>query len=310
MVRDLQTGKFKRPIIKLPAPNKPNKKRTAAAFAGAGARILYECGAAEAIRDIIKSGKMDELVTLTGTSSGVITSAFYASKQLDVLHDLCLTIRNKDIYSWAPWKLFTKEACLFDNAPLRKTLESNLNCQALRDFCKDGNGPILANITDLTKWHDIEPNLCVLNDEDIIDAIIKSTSVPGAFPVLDNCVDGGVVDNYPIFDALAQQVDRIILISTSAVEIAPVHNIRDILSQFISITMYNQLSSAKRMLELVHLKNPDIQLTELIIVEPKTPLNIGLLDADHLGTVEQREAFIKIGYDLTMEALKDINDNG
>lgn len=305
MIRDLTTGQFKKALVNLsPSPDKNGTKKTAIVFSGAGARILYECGAAQAIKELINTGRMAEPVVLTGTSSGSITAAFYAANQLDILYNLCLKVRTKDIYTKNWLKFFGPAACIYDNKPLIKLLTNNLNPAAVRQF----QGTVLVNITDLTTWQDMEMDLTKLDDAGILDAIIKSTSVPGAFPIRDNCVDGAVVDNFPIMDAIAQQVDRIILISTSSVTPTKIKSGMDLIGQLIGIVIYNQLLEAQRMLELVHLKNPAIELTELIVIEPPIPPNVTLLDADGLGTVAERTAMIKSAYDFTMDKLSGIND--
>jgi predicted acylesterase/phospholipase RssA len=137
----------------------------------------------------------------------------------------------------------------------------------------------------------------------MLDSIIKSTAVPVAFPLKDGCIDGGCVRNYPIVDALGQQVDEIILVVTATIEPKPIGNIFDIIGQFISIVLYNQLTEAKKLLELVYIQNPNMRLAKLIVIQPDKPTNIGLLNIDKIGNREQRQAFIDSGYNLAMEIL-------
>lgn len=239
---------------------------------------------------------------LIGTSSGGLTSAFYASGQLEVLADLCLTIKNSELYSLAPWKAFTKEACLLDNTPLRNLLTKNLDCGAVRKFGK----PVLVNVTNVSNWQSQEIDLVNLDDEAMIDALLATTSVPGAFPVHNNFVDGGVTENFPIIDALGQQCDRIILVVTATIDPTPINNLKDMIAQMVSVSLYNQLSMSQRMLELVYLKNPELKLTELITIQPNKPTNIPLLDIDGIS-LERRKAYMKEGTDLALKVLKNVS---
>jgi predicted acylesterase/phospholipase RssA len=308
VIRDLLTGKFKKPEFSLYSnPHaKAQPKRSAFVFSGAGAKILFECGALIALDAAVKDGRINSPDVLIGTSSGGLSLAYYAAGQLDVLFDLCLKLKNKDIYKinlGSILNLFNDKASIMDNSPLRNTIKNTLDFKTLRAYSK----PVLVNVTNTETWEDEEIDLTKCNsDEEVLDALIKTTSVPLAFPNFKGYCDGGVVDNYPIFDAIAQQVDQIIMVITSTKEPKPIKNGKDMASQFVSIVLFNQLQSALRILELVHIKNPNIQLTELIKVMPSKPLGINLLDADGLGDINQRKGYIHQGYMDTVAALKEI----
>jgi predicted acylesterase/phospholipase RssA len=207
-----------------------------------------------------------------------------------------MTIRNDDVYDLDVLKTWTSEACVYDNHHLRRTIKQHLNFQALRA----NKTPCIINATDIVKWQTKQFVLNELSDDDIVSALIYSTSVPVAFPQHDGLVDGALIDNYPIYDALSDHVDRIVLISASTPEPRAIKNVADIIDVTISLLLYNQLSVAKRAVAIFN--SP----VDLIVVEPQSPTGIPLLGFSDLGDKIKRAGYIEWGYQLGMAKLKDL----
>jgi predicted acylesterase/phospholipase RssA len=112
--------------------------------------------------------------------------------------------------------------------------------------------------------------------------------------------DGGIVDNYPLFDALAHKVDRVIMFVTAAVDPKPINNAKDMLAESFSILLYNQLQVALRSLSLFE------HDTEVIVIQVPHTTGIPLLNFSGLGSIGQRKHYIDNGYELAKEILKDI----
>lgn len=278
-------------------PEVPGEKKTAVVFSGAGAKIILEAGMAKAMVDL--GIKFDYAF---GTSSGAIMAAAMMGDQIDDVINFMYRVKNKDVYTWAPWKLWTKEASLYDNAPLRKTLKSILNFDKIRANAANGKF-FIANVCDLSQWSD--QNLVVEShhtDEQIINTIVTSTAVPCLFPYQYNCVDGGIVDNYPLFDALAKHVDRVIMFVTSTKDPRPVNNVKDMFAQIFSLLMYNQFQVATRALTIFP------TTTEVIIIQVEHNTAIPLLGFDDLGDRAKRQSYIDLGYRLAMDKLSKLKN--
>jgi predicted acylesterase/phospholipase RssA len=266
--------------------------KTALVIAGAGAKILVEAGMAKAWE---ASGlKYDYLV---GTSSGAITAACLHAGQIPELINFCLKVRNKDVFSLAPWKALGSEACFLDNAPLRKSLASILKCENIRA------NPVscVVNATSLLTWSVQQYELGKLNDADMIEAILTSTAVPAAFPKKQGLVDGGVCDDYPVWQGLADNVDRVVVFIPSTKECADQSGVKNLVMSLFSIMIYNQLEDVLRAISLMKTN------TEFVFVQPPAPVNIGLLDFDGLGTPTQRAAYIEYGFQLAAEKLQKLS---
>lgn len=273
------------------------KKTTALVFSGAGAKIIVEAGMAKAFVD---SGLDYDYVI--GTSSGAIVAAALHAKQMDKFLELMMTIKNRDVHRWAGLKVFTEKAYYYNNAPLRKTISNFLDTDAIKENIRDGR-ECLVNVCDLKTWSDMN---IIFNEEmthdEIVESIIASTAVPCAFPYEHGVCDGGIVENYGLFDALAQNVDRVIMFVTTTKNPGKVHNIKDMLGEMISLMLYNQFQTAMRAVELFK------STTEIHVVQvPHTP-NIPLLDFNKMGSKKQREEYIAMGYDCAMSVLSTLKE--
>jgi predicted acylesterase/phospholipase RssA len=266
--------------------------KTAIAYSGAGANIIIEVGFAKAFKDM---GLTYDFIN--GTSSGAIVSAFVHAGQLDVLEHIALTATDKDIFTHAPWDLLSKSRlCFLDNAPLRKLLTRNLNCAAVRAAGKS----CVVNITDLKTWTIKQYELTRLDNADMIEAIVISTSLPIAFAQSNGLVDGGVLRTYPLYDGLASRADRVIIfIPTKAAPFRP-RNLKQMIEVYLLATVNNQLQSLQLALEYLSSK------AEIIVVQVKKPTGIGLLNFDALGNAGQRQSYIELGYEIAKDALAGI----
>lgn len=263
--------------------------KTALAYSGAGANIIIEVGFAKAFRDLGMSYDF-----INGSSSGAIISAFVHASQLDVLEQIVLTARDRDVFNDTPWELFGAGMCLLDNSPLRKLLQEKLDCNALRKAGKS----CIANVSDLGSATVREYELTTLDDADLIQAIIMSTSIPLAFAQTHGLVDGGVLRNYPLLNGLAEKADRVIVFVPNTFTPAEPTNIKDLIGAYVSASLTNQLNSLEYSLQYLKAN------AETYIVQMTEPTGIGLLDFDGLGSLEKRQAYIELGYQTALKALK------
>ena len=266
-----------------------SKKTTALAFSGAGANIIVEAGFAKAFRD---SGL--DYSYVDGTSSGAIAGAFFHSGQIDVLESICLRAKDKDIFSFAPWKLFGPSISLLDNAPLKRLLKTNLNCEALRRAGKS----CVVNVSDLGSWTVKQIELTLLDDDDMVEAIVLSTAVPIAFPQTNGLVDGGVLRDYPLLNGLVEKADRVILFIPNTINPMVPKTLKQMIGSYVAASINNQLLSMKLLLT-------DLPM-EVTIIEPEKPTGIGLLDFNGLGSEKARQAVIDMSYQLAKTALSKL----
>lgn len=267
--------------------------KTALVFPGAGAKIVVELGFAKAWRD---SGRKYDCIL--GTSAGSIVSACLHGNQLDDLERLLLTIKNKNVYHWDLLNAFNSKASILSNAPLRKVLTKLLNPAKIR---ANTSATCKVIATDLATWNAKSFDLTKLTDEEIINALMASTAVPVAFPCVDYLVDGGVVDDYPVYDALAEEVDRIVVFNTSNLQPRPINNILDMIGQIIGLSFYGQFISTFKGLEVLKPK------AEIVLIQVQEATGIPLLDFDALGKPEQRQKLIDNAYTLASTAISKLS---
>lgn len=283
-----------------PKPTVPSPQRvTALSWAGVGCRAIWEQGVAEAIEedpDFVYD-------MLFGVSSGAFICAFMAAGQLPRLREIFMTIKDSDVYSSNYLKAFGHQACIYDNAGLRKLLKDNLDFKALAAFPK----PVTIYAADLHTWGARKYELNKLTPDEVVEAIIASSAVPVFFPCNNGLVDGGVVNDYPIADAFSSKADRMILCTAATVEPSIPANALQMGEKVISIFIYNQLTLT---LNLLSVLNPQFPF---FVIQPETPLNIGLLDFSGLGSKEERKALMDSAKALAkvrLAAIKELDDAG
>jgi NTE family protein len=181
--------------------------RTAFVLAGGGSRGAVQVGM---LSELVRRGIRPDRVF--GASVGAINGAAYAGRPtaegLQRLAEVWLGLRGPEIFPRGtfdgPWAFFQKRAAVHANTGLRTLVEAGIEFTDL----EDAEIPLEVVATSLTdgreRWISSGPAL---------DAILASSAIPSIFPPVtidgDVLVDGGVVNNVPISQAIAFGCNRI-----------------------------------------------------------------------------------------------------
>ena len=156
------------------------------------------------LRALIDEGIRPDFVV--GTSVGSVNGAWLASHDLghgvDALVDVWVRMRRSDVF---PADLIGglsgflgRRDHLVSSAGLRKVISANVPVQRFDQL----RIPLHVVATDIRTGFDV-----LLSDGDLADAVCASSAIPGVFPTVKIgdrlLVDGGVVNNCPISQALA-----------------------------------------------------------------------------------------------------------
>lgn len=278
--------------------------KTALILAGAGARGIIQAGMIKAFVDLGL-----EYDALYGSSVGSLNGAMLHAGQVDEMVELWMNVRNKDVYTWAPWNMFIKnKGCLYDSTPLLKLIQRSVDLQKAYANPK----PFTVNVTNLSEKSvfgfknipriDLHPSTTAKALEQMLWASASPPVLMAPVP-LDNILltDGGLTNNYSIIDAVHDGADRLILLAPMMTERKPINHIIDAIDQTVSIQLVNQLD---RELRAVKLRNgmPGYRDIEVVLVTTDQPSGIGILDFD----IKDKQAQINYGYKLATEKLRGL----
>ncbi len=168
-------------------------------LSGGGTRGSFQIGALKHL--IGDLGRQYDVVT--GFSIGAISGALVAQEDFDKLYEIWSGMNSFfDVFTGNP--KFYKG--LFSFKPLRKLLEEKLDIEKLRASPTD----FYFTVVDLRKGCVVE---CDKFSEPLIDWLLASASIPGAFPPMEidgeQFVDGGVLATNPLGPAIKAGVDEI-----------------------------------------------------------------------------------------------------
>lgn len=277
---------------------------------GGGAKGIIQAGMLQRIDEI----KMP-VDLIYGTSAGALNAAMFSQRDIQRMLDLWLTITNKDVKRLAPWKMFT-DACIYDNAPLLATLQKHVQPGLMRIPTRVTLTDTFANAAKHVRI-DCDPR-CVIN-------LLATTAIPGLFPKVNNCFDGGVTDNYNIRAACDAGVDEIVVLHPSRPAPFKGKTLTELLGWAYELTSWSNYvhemegmglhHSANEQRVLVYKKPPvitDSKTPEPLIPEnmhtvrvrvciPTEPINVPLFDFEYKG--QDRKAIIKQGYDLAVKLI-------
>ena len=156
------------------------------------------------LRALVGSGIRPDFVV--GTSVGSVNGAWLASHDLDQgvdgLVDIWVGMRRSDVF---PADLLGglrgflgRRDHLVSSAGLRRVLRAHVPAHHFDEL----RIPLHVVATDIRTGFDV-----LLSDGDLADAVCASSAIPGVFPMVEiggrQLVDGGVVNNCPISQALA-----------------------------------------------------------------------------------------------------------
>ncbi len=181
--------------------------RTAFVLAGGGSRGAVQVGMLqELIRRDIRADRV------FGASVGAINGASYAGRptleNAERMADIWRAVKGTDIFPRGPldgpWAFLQKRPSVHANTGLRAIIEAGIDYENL----EDATIPIEVVTTSLTdgreRWIGHGP---------AVQAILASSAIPSIFPPViidgDMLVDGGVVNNVPISQAITAGCDRI-----------------------------------------------------------------------------------------------------
>ena len=269
--------------------------KTALLLAGGGARGIVQAGMLSMFRDMGWDYDM-----LFGTSVGALNGALYHADEIDPLIELWQTVKNKDVYNWAPWKLFTPDACFYDTAPLRRNIANRVKFDQIRA----NHRPFYVSSTSLKTWNPVLSDIThYAKDSDMLDTLMMSSAAPIAFPPVNGSVDGGVINNFNIATAVEAGCDRLILMSPTPADPRSINNVFDVMEFMLSAPEFGYLGREIYFTQRLN-SVPGFRKIELIIIQPTRKLGLGLLDFDM--NHKDRKLLIGYGREIAQLALRGI----
>lgn len=261
--------------------------KTAWLLAGAGAKGIVQCGMVKALLD---AGLNYDI--LFGASAGALNGALLHQGGITAMQDLWMNIRSKDVRSFAPWKAMTKEACFYDNAPLRKLIDKYIEPAKIRA----NNRPFGFSVTDLSKWESRVNIASRLTDDQMKQQLYISASPPILTPLqnLGNQIltDGGMVNDFGIAWAEMWEADLMIVLMPTVPKPPKIRTVIDVIDSLLEVALYCYMQ-----------REIETSEKQVIVIQPDKPLDIGVLDFDYKWN---RQDLINCGRSLTNKVLPKI----
>ncbi len=182
---------------------------TAFVLSGGASLGSIQVGMAQALYD---EGIRPDLII--GTSVGAVNGAWLAGERpIEGLVDLWHSLRTRQIFPLRPLiglrGFAGRGPNLVPNSGLRHLLERHLVFAAL----EDATIPFSVIVADVATGEEVR-----LDQGPAIDAILASAAIPGVFPPISVggkwFIDGGIVDNTPISQAIAAGATDVWVLST------------------------------------------------------------------------------------------------
>lgn len=151
---------------------------------------------------------------VVGTSVGAVNGSWLASGHpVDELAELWLSLRTRQIFPVRPLVglrgFLGRGSHLVPNSGLRRVLADHLTFRRL----EDAPIPFSVIVTDMSTGSEIR-----LDRGPAIEAILASAAIPGVFPPVRiggrDFIDGGIVDNTPISQAITAGATDVWVLST------------------------------------------------------------------------------------------------
>jgi NTE family protein len=255
--------------------------KTAFVFAGGGSFGAIQVGM---LHSLIAHGISADMVV--GSSVGALNGAFYAGdptlKGIEKLGDIWRGLRRQDVFpmSWRTVLSFLwRRDFLISHDGIRKLIDDHIPYRNL----EDARVPVHIVTTDIISGESI-----VLSEGSTSQAIVASTSIPGAFSPIRYkdyyLADGAISSNTPIQVAVQKGAKRLIILPTGhacATQTPPVGAVANALHA-LTLLIARQLVSELESLD------PEI---EYFVVPPLCPLVGSPYDfsrsADHIARAIQ-----------------------
>jgi NTE family protein len=237
-------------------------KKTAFVFAGGGSFGAIQVGM---LQSLVAHGLTADMVV--GSSVGALNGAFYAGdptvKGIERLAKIWRGLTRQDVFPMSFWTLLIflwRRDFLISHDGVRKLVDDHI------PFGKLEEAPIPIHIvtTDIISGDSI-----VLSEGSTVEAIVASTSIPGAFSPIRYknyfLADGAISSNTPVRVAVAKGARRLIVLPTGhacandAPPVGAVANALHALTLLIARQLVNELENL----------GPDI---EYYVVPPLCPL--------------------------------------
>ncbi len=184
--------------------NTSMKKNVTLVLSGGGARGFAHIGA---IEEIESRGYM--INSIAGTSMGALIGGVYATGKLSEFKDWAYNLDKQEIFKLIDFS--------FSNQGL---IKGNRVLKTMKKFIPDANIEDLKIKYTATAFDLVHNKEVVFNKGSLYDAIRASISMPTVFtPVISEnsvLVDGGVVNNIPIRNAIRTKNDTLIAIYVNA----------------------------------------------------------------------------------------------
>ena len=236
--------------------------KTAFVFAGGGSFGAIQVGM---LHSLIAHGISADMVV--GSSVGALNGAFYAGdptlEGVEKLGDIWRGLKRQDVFpmSWRTVLSFLwRRDFLISHDGIRKLIDDNIPFRNLQD----ARVPVHIVTTDIISGDSI-----VLSEGSTSEAIVASTSIPGAFSPIRYkdyyLADGAISSNTPIQVAVQKGAKRLIILPTGhacATQTPPVGAVANALHA-LTLLIARQLVSELESLD------PDI---EYFVVPPLCPL--------------------------------------
>lgn len=248
------------------------KERRGLVISGGGSKGAWAGGVVEQLKE---NGTNWEVYI--GTSTGNFVAPMTAVGDIDKLKESYLGINQKSIFSLNPFNKKGKIKVL--NAALRvlmgkTSVGSAKNLEKLikqfftkKDYEKIKNKTVISTVTNLTKSRTEFKYNKHETYEDFCDWMLASASVPLVFDLVekngDQYVDGGVLENIPIQQAIDEGCDEIDIIVLSPqrdnVRYAKVNNMFELSSRLVSV-MLNEFEKDDIKISKLKANHKDVKL--------------------------------------------------
>jgi NTE family protein len=185
---------------------------TAFVLAGGASLGAVQVGMVEVL---LEAGIQPDLIV--GTSVGALNGAWLAShpglEGAVLLRDVWLSVRRRDVFPVSPLRMLRGLLGRVDHLVSSEPLARWLSVRAPFFQLEQAAIPLHVVTTDLLSGTPV-----VLSSGDVIEALLASAAIPGIFPPVEInrrlLVDGGLVANTPVSQAVDLGADVVYLIPT------------------------------------------------------------------------------------------------
>jgi len=198
------------------APSAPDaaRPRTAFVLSGGGNQGVSQVGM---LRALLERGIVPDVVI--GTSAGALNGAAVAyAPNLTGVAQLAVVweqLQSEHVFPGGrihrAWNVVRRGTHLFANDGLAGLIHNSTPARSFSDL----EVPLRVIATDLDTGEEV-----VIARGPLKPALLASTALPGVFPIIVHggrrLVDGGVVNNVPLWHALSGPVDRVFVMNVSA----------------------------------------------------------------------------------------------